>query len=299
MNTPSVDSRNTHPHLHVQQHGLALVPQSKLMNGHAQGRTAPTTRAISQRAAILQPSTEECRPLPREIGIHDLLTALGIDARDLAFDTKPRLPCEEVRLDAGAILYEQGQRVGQAFVILDGILARQQMCNVKSGAMQGPSPIALSGEKELIGLHLGLHRRPEGVKAVTKATVLALSIKALQALAPSSTLINDLLMRTAGAALLRDWRVAYRLRDLPPFARAVAGLSHLANLAGFKPMVARADGTIALTLPLPNLASWLAMDMDTLCTQLKRLGRYGVVSTSNDAVEWLDPIKLEALWALD
>lgn len=299
MNTPSTENRSPRPHLHAQQYGLALVHQNKPVNGSAQGRTAQPTRSISQRAAILRTTSEGSRIIPREIGIHDLLTALGFGACDLALDAKRTLPCEEIRLDAGASLYEQGQHVGQAFILLEGILARQQVCNAKSTAVQGPSPIALSGKKELIGLHLGLSRRPERAWAVTKATVLALSIKALQALVPSSTLINDLLMRTAGAALFRDWRVAYRLRDLPAFARTVAGLSHIASLTGLKPVVAQADGTISLTLPLPSLASWLAMDMEALCVQIKRLKRYGVVSTYANDIVWLDPLKLEALWTLD
>jgi CRP-like cAMP-binding protein len=260
---------------------------------------AQPTRTRAQRATILETPAEERQIIPREIGIHDLLTFLGLGDCDVACETEHKLPCEEIQLNAGVSLYEQGHHVRQAFVILDGVFARQQKSNAKSAAMPGPSPIALSGERELIGLHIGLTQRPESVTAVTKATVLALSIKALQTMVPSSTVAHDLLMRTAGAALFRDWRVAYRLRDLPAFARTVAGLSHLASLAGVKPLASRADGTIALTLPLPCLSAWLDMDMEALCTQLKHLARCGVVSTSTNAIEWLDPIKLEKSWAFD
>lgn len=78
--------------------------------------------------------------------------------------------------------------------------------------------------------------------------------------APSNTLINDAFTRTAGAALRR-----------------------------VKP---------ALTMPVSRMATWLASDEQVLRTQLKSLECHGVVSCSEEAIRWLDPIKLETLWGV-
>ncbi|MDO9005806.1 MAG: hypothetical protein Q7V20_20375 [Aquabacterium sp.] len=263
MTNPTTDSRSTRARLNAPQYGLALLkhgyPEAKI----AQGREAQATKLRGQCAAILQAPVNANRVITQQISIRDLLMALGLGSCDISCDASITLPCNEMQLDAGALLYEPGKHSEQAFVILSGVLARQQASDVKSGARCGPSSIAL------------------------------------QAMAPSTTLINDLLMRTAGAALLRDWRVSYRLRDLPAFARTVAGLSYLASLAEFKPAMMDSDGAIALVMPVSNVATWLALDREVLKTQLKRLERYGVVSTFEEAIRWLDPIKLEALWALD
>lgn len=288
MTNSTTDSRSTRPHPNASQYGMALFRHS-----YPGGYFAPG------RAAILQPPAKSNRFITRQISISGLLAALGLDTSDSTCDAAGSLSCDEIQLDAGAILYEPGKHGEHAFVILSGVVARQQASESQSGVRCAPSSIALSGAKEMIGLHLGSDLRPENATAVTKAILLALPIKALQALVPSSTLINDLLMRTAGAALLRDWRVSYRLRDLPAFARTVAALSYLANLAEFRPAMTGSDGTIALSMPVTNLATWLALDVTALQTELKRLERYGVVSTFEEAIRWLDPIKLETLWALD
>lgn len=250
-----------------------------------------------------KPTPEAARPttriIPGEIGVPELLAAMGLSATDMGCDAGVTLPCETLHLDAGAKVYEQGQHCGQAFVILNGVLERHHAIGSRAQSMLGPGPVALSGARELLGLHFNLQGRPDTAVAVTKATVLAIPLRDLKALSPATMLINDLLMRTAGAALMRDWRVAYRLRDLPAFARTVAGLSHLTRLAEFKPQDLESDGTTAWSISESHLASWLALDSEVLHAQLQKLERYGVMSLKANGPRWLDPIKLDSLWPVD
>lgn len=297
MNTQSTEHKGAHARLNTWEHGLALLNHASPMIRLNQSSLSRAEK-LSHRAAMRQSSSKDDRGILRDISVRDLLSLLGLGTCETSSDTEHRLLCEEVRLEAGSSLYEQGQRDEQAFVVLDGVLARQQTSGAKSNALHDPASIALSGEKELIGLHPGVNGRPESATAITKAAALSFSIKAVQSMDSSPTSINDLLMRKAGAALFRDWRVSYRLRDLPAFARTVSGLSYLASLADFKLMMAQAEGIIAMAMPMSILASWLALDKDVLRAQINRLACDGVVSSDANVIHWIAPLKLETLLAL-
>lgn len=282
------------------RHWLVPSTSTDLKPRHPIGHVAEQPpRLRRQPQATPEAARPTTRIIPGEIGVLELLAAMGLSATDMGCDAAVTLPCETLHLDAGATVYEQGQHCGQAFVILNGVLERHHATGSRAQSMLGPGSVALSGARELLGLHVSLHGRPDTAVAVTKARVLAIPLRDLKALSPATTLINDLLMRTAGAALMRDWRVAYRLRDLPAFARTVAGLSHLAKLAEFKPQDLESDGTTSWLISEPHLASWLALDSEVLHAQLQKLERYGVMSLKAHGPGWLDPIKLDSLWLVD
>lgn len=220
-----------------------------------------------------------------------------------AYPENIEIPARRMRLAAGDMLYVSGEASQDVFIIESGVLQRTRMALTPAPPSQPSHPemVAYSGAGELIGLHLQKAARPESAFAITDAVVLALPIKAIERMPQGIGLLSDMLVRPVSATLIRDWQVAYKLRDLGANERTVAGLRHVATLCGaFSPHApgaprARMAPALNLSLSEDALTTWLGLDPAVLHRELDRLSSHGVIAMRGSQITRINLFSLRAL----
>lgn len=191
-----------------------------------------------------------------------------------------------VQLEPGDVLYAQGARPTYAYIVESGLI---QCERERTEDERSPDAVSYAAAHDLFGHQVSQRQRREGARAITRATLLALPVDDLQDMEARSPLLAELIARPRGHALIRDWRMVYRLRDLPPYARTVAGLSHLIGLAkpGRDPVDPQA--TLQVVIDVQSLRRWLGLTAEDLDKSLVQLQRYGALVRRKDQIISLVP----------
>lgn len=203
---------------------------------------------------------------------------------------EPRIDARRLRLAPGDRLYSHDDAPKHIFLIETGVFQRSRMALADMPRVQASHPevIAFCGAGELLGLHLRKATRQESASAITASTVLALAIDSIERIPDGSGLLSDMLVRPVSAALIRDWRLAYRLRDLAPAERTLEGLSHVADLAGTPLRDCRDGQALEVALPVEVLAAWLGLGAAVLGQALDSLVRRGIIVMRDGQITRID-----------
>jgi len=191
----------------------------------------------------------------------------------------------KLALSPGDVLYKQGSDSPYVYVLESGLV----QCLSQQPGLGLPETVSHAGAKEWLGLYDQPHRRQETVRAVTHTSLLALPMKALNALRASSPLIAELHARRTSMALKRDWRTVYRLRDLPAYTRTVMGLVYLVSLADPERASDQNAPSMEVVLDMGTLAHWLGLPLAELGHCLMQLQRYGALSIDLTRIIDLSP----------
>lgn len=191
-----------------------------------------------------------------------------------------------IELEPGDVLYMEGSKVTYAYVVESGLIQGVRRQHIGDRA---PDAVSFAAAHNVLGLDGMAQRRSETASAVTRTTLLAVSVEGLSAMAQHSALLSELIARPMGQALMRDWRTVYRLRDLPPYARTVAGLSHLINLLTLKGDEAESLAVLSTSIDVTALCRWLGEGAEELQKCLAQLQRYGALSLRNGRIDTLVP----------
>lgn len=217
----------------------------------------------------------------------DLSRVLGgpVDSHPPAFDDGDVWPVVQVRLAPGDVLYQQGSRSAYGYIVSSGVI---QCTRSARGQSQRADAVTHVGAHDLLGVQTGAGGRTETACALTAVELMALPAEAWVACSAASGLVGESVARPVGQALMRDLRTVYRLRDLPPYARVVAGLHHLVDL------MRRGEGTldrseVPVSIEVETLALWLDLPREDLAIDLSRLQRYGALRQHGDVVTALSP----------
>lgn len=186
----------------------------------------------------------------------------------------------------GDNLYGQGPRGRYAYLVESGLLER---VGQHADGHDAPHSVSFACIGELVGMHPHLAHRPESVNAVTRTSLLALPLSGLSKLGAEDPLLTELIARPLSMALKRDWRTLYRLRDLPPYARTVAALAHLINLALPGHRARDSADRLPVHLKIERLASWLGLPSGDMTQDLEQLQRHGALAFRHDCLIFLMP----------
>jgi CRP-like cAMP-binding protein len=247
-------------------------------------------------ASVKQPASRQ-RPFPplAQAEVPDVLTASQLSQRlggphalmaDGVTELKDGVVAVHLSLRPGDMLYTQGSHSHYAYILESGVM---QCSRAQDNGTPVWGTMRYAGTGDWIGLYDRPARRPESTCAVTHASLLALPVNDLRDMAASSSIMAELIARSSSMALKRDWRVAYRLRDLPSYTRAVMGLVYLMHLAD--PTGSRTDGASTMTVQLDSalFGQWLGLLSDDLTQCLTKLQRYGALKTQNGSIVALMP----------
>lgn len=221
------------------------------------------------------------------------LGGLGIAAGDL----HGALEATRLELMPGDELYAQGTVARYAYIVESGLV---QCVGHQGDGGDFPGLVGFACAGELVGLYDQQERRSESVSMVTRGTLLALPLDGLKYTQGASPQLAELIARRLCLATKRDWRIVYRLRDLPPDRRAVAGLAHLVYLAAPDGQPTGGGGAMQIDLRVAVLRRWLGLSLNELMDRLEALEHDAALVLKGDRVVALMPQKiLSALSALN
>lgn len=186
------------------------------------------------------------------------------------------LPLTRVHLMPGDVLYAAGSPANYGYIVERGVLQCVRQTSPDAG--DAVRHVAAGG---LLGVGGFARARHETVRAITEVSLLAMPMDVLQQLESESPLMRELMARPLGQGLMQDWRMVYRLRDLPPYARTVAGLGYILDLIGQFDPGADDESSVPVAIEIANLACWLGLSENALTACLRQLYRY-------DAMQWRD-----------
>lgn len=236
-------------------------------------------------------------PHTRIIGPAELSRLLGGPSQLDVEGAQPGLLAISLDIDAGSTLYQADTPAAYAYRVEHGLLERRRrdFDAGPDGAL--PGAVGYAGTGDWLGLQTLAQRHVDAVRAVVPSRLLAVPLDALDAWQARSPVLAELLTRSSSQALRDDWRLDYRLRDLPPYARTVAGLSHLLHQLrpARTPEAMDAGGTDELQIELPALARWLGLELAELKVNLDRLQRYGCLVQHGGQALQLHPQGLQPL----
>jgi CRP-like cAMP-binding protein len=196
------------------------------------------------------------------------------------------LPLTRLDLEPGDVLYTEGSKAAYAYIVESGLMqCARHVAEVERAA----SAISYSAARDMLGVQGLPSLHGETATAVTRASLLALPVHDLRDMVRRSALLSELIARPMGQALLRDWRTAYSLRDLPPYARTVAGLSHLVRLAVPQGDAPESGARLAVSIETTALRRWLGLSEQELEKCLAQLARYGALSQHKARIDMLAP----------
>jgi CRP-like cAMP-binding protein len=182
----------------------------------------------------------------------------------------------ELQLQPGDSLFAEGSGAAYAYLVKSGVL---QCMGRNDNGLGVPGSISYASEGDLIGLYEQQARRPEGVSAVTHATLLALSLDDLNHAQASSPMLAELVARRSSVAMKRNWHMAYQLRDQPPLARTISGLAYLLRIANPPSQGRPMDANLApVALSLEGLSRWLGLPPAAVSQQLEQLAQHQLLS---------------------
>lgn len=189
-----------------------------------------------------------------------------------------------LQLEPGDVLYAEGAKAAYAYIVESGLIQCERTVDDHS-----PEAVSYAASHDLLGSPGPFRQRRESACAITRTTLLAMSADDLHDMAEKSPLLAELIARPMGRALMRDWRTVYRLRDLPPYARTVAGLSHLIRLAMPGRDPAESPSRLQVVIEVSSLCRWLGLSADELDKSLEQLQRYGALTRQNERITALVP----------
>lgn len=197
-----------------------------------------------------------------------------------------QLALTRLELEPGDVLYKKGSKVVYAYIVESGLV---QCTRQSASDDHAPDVVTYVAAHDVLGIHGSPQHRHETACAVTRTSLLALPVNELREMAAHSALLSELIARPRGQALMRDWRTVYRLRDLPPYARTVAGLSHLIRLAWPDGDLLAPQAAQPVNIETATLCRWLGLDAQALDKSLAQLQRYGALSQQNGHISTLVP----------
>ncbi len=178
-------------------------------------------------------------------------------------------------LAPGDLLFAAGARATYTYFIEHGLL---QSVSTLNDRRVSPSAVSYFGPGKLVGLLDPLsQQRLDSVRAVVPTRLLAFSLQDMQALKGECPAMQGLVSRSVSSTLKHEWRTAYRLRDLPPYTRIVAGLTHLIKLARPDSSPDDTEASLAWAVEEDVFGQWLGLDADDMEACLAQLARYGAV----------------------
>lgn len=256
---------------------------------HVSARVAGTNTTRS--TAYRWPLVKEKKPVDTEwIAMADLRQWLGGSTGSLrtqvgACASHDAMAVARLDLACGDVLYAQGS-VGQyVYVVASGLV----QCHSQHGGLGFPVLVSYAGAREWLGLHDHVGRRQASVNAVAATVVYALPVGELRALSASSPVMAELLARQTSMALKRDWRVAYSLRDLPPYTRTVVGLTQLVRQIDPDIENDQHEAHVRGALNVALFGNWLGLPLRDLHQSLTQLQRYGALRFEGGNITDLTP----------
>lgn len=198
----------------------------------------------------------------------------------------------ELQLQPGDALFAEGSLAAYAYLVKSGILEGMGQRDTGLGL---PGTISYACEGDFIGLYEQQARRPEGVRAVTHATLLALPLDDLHRAQKSSPMLAEMVARRSSVAMKRNWHIAYQLRDMLPQARTITGLAYLLRLATPAGQgCPTAPSLTPVALGLEGLSRWLGLPMAMLSQQLQWLAQHEILTFKGDCITSLSYQLLKA-----
>lgn len=200
---------------------------------------------------------------------------------------RKEFPVVRLALAPGDNLYAQGPRGQYAYLVEHGLIERVRQHH---DGYDLPNAVSFASAGDLVGMYPSLEPRAESVSAVTRSSLLALPLEELHSLEALDPLLKALISRPLSMALKRDWRTLYRLRDLPPHARTVAGLSHLIHRAASHGVLGGGSARhLNVQLNIECLGQWLGLPLRELRPCLALLEGDGALVSQGGSLITLVP----------
>lgn len=199
-----------------------------------------------------------------------------------------------VQLSPGDVLYVPGAPCQYVYIVESGLLqcVRQYGRAVVGG---GAAAVSYVGSKDMIGLHELLEQRQDEVVAVSHASLLALPIAEVRAIEGASALMAESLSRHVSAALKRNWRMVYVLRELSAGPRILMALANLIHLAYPGRQGESCDGPVKVHLDLSMFRAWVGLPVRDLMSCLAQLKSDKVLNYVESRIVELNPRLLLSL----
>ncbi|MES2088626.1 MAG: hypothetical protein V4532_01390 [Pseudomonadota bacterium] len=204
-----------------------------------------------------------------------------------AYEAHDALETIRLELMPGDELYACGTVARYAYIVESGLV---QCVGPRYGDGHDlPGSVGFASAGELVGLYDQQERRSESVSMVTRGTLLALPLDELKHTQASSPQLDELIARRMCLAMKRDWRIVYRLRDLPPDKRTAAGLAHLVYLAAPEGLKGADEQTLPTDLSMAVLRRWLGLSENELVACLDQLQHDAAISLKGDRIVAVKP----------
>lgn len=263
-----------------------MRPNFELPTAHAAVRSAiaapPPPAHLPVRIGASEPNCAPLTPvqLAYEFGLEEFAmpTLRGLE-----------LPAVHLYLTRGHVLYCEGAPARYVYLVKSGLIQRTRFSEKIDRNLR---TVAFAGPGELIGLPDRFSRHPESVSAIMDTHLLAVPLIEWRRLDAYTRVLDELVVRRLSAALMHDWKVAYKLRDLPLNARIVCGLSYLVGLTTGRD---QRPTHLAMNLTWDVLAQWLGTRVDLLMPRLLRLERHGVLASRRNVIRSLNIARLNRL----
>lgn len=186
-----------------------------------------------------------------------------------AYEVHDALETIRLELMPGDELYACGTVARYAYIVESGLV--QCVVPRRGDGHDLAGSVGFASAGELVGLYDQQERRTESVSMVTRGSLLALPLDELKHTQASSPQLGELIARRMCLAMKRDWRIVYRLRDLPPDQRTAAGLAHLVYLAAPDGLKGADAQTLPVDLSVAVLRRWLGLSVDEVVGCLDQL----------------------------
>jgi CRP-like cAMP-binding protein len=192
------------------------------------------------------------------------------------------------RLDLmpGDTLYAQGTWSSYIYIVESGLM---QCLAQQDDGLALPGNVCFVGSGGLLGHYDQSSRRQESAQAVTRTRLLGMPLTDLLRMEDQAPVLAELITRRLSQSLMDGWRTAYRLRDLPPSSRTLAGLGHLARQNTPRGEVHPLASTMPMQLDMAVLAHWLCLPPAELHTYLSQLESAQVLTLKGGRITSLKP----------
>ena len=197
----------------------------------------------------------------------------------------------EQELQPGDVLFAQSSVGHYAYVVQRGLLQRVHADDIQGAHDAAPGlTVQFAGVGDLVGMCRPRDRRNETVTAVTPTRLLAIEVNALQGFDSASSSDALAISRLRSAALKRDWRIAYQLRDLNDHARVVAGLAYLVRSSNRDLPGGLTADSVPVHLDVSLLSQWLGLPQAATSDALDALVARGALKRGGSRVTSWVPV---------